>query len=274
MVRGQVLAVDAALNSVMLAHEAIPGFMPAMTMEYKVADPAVLTELHSGDRIMADLLNDRDAAGPKNLRLAQVVVTAQARPDYLPKEQFHAPTVGEAVPDFSLLNQSGKKISLSQFKGKVVALTFVYTRCPIADFCPRMSRYFAEIDKHLASDPAVYAKTHLLTVSFDPEYDTPKVLRSYGGAYTGKYSQETFGHWDFAAPSVAELPKLEHWFGVGVTPMPADKSASGSGAPTGKQLQHSLSTVIIGKDGKVAAFYPTNEWTVDDAVKAIRQAAG
>ncbi len=258
-VRGNVVALDTPAQSVTLAHEAIPGFMSAMTMEYRVTDPATMGELHPGDRITADLLNDRDAAGPKNLQLADVVVIAQARPDYKPAVQYHVPTVGEAVPDFALLNQSAKKISIDAFRGKVLLLTFVYTRCPLAEYCPRMSRNFAEIDKQLQEDPKLYPKTHLLSVSFDPAYDTPKVLRSYGGAYTGKYSQETFAHWDFAAPSEAELPKMEQWFDVGVT-------------PAGKTLQHSLATVILGADGKVLAFYPTNEWTVDEALKVVRGA--
>ena len=82
-----------------------------------------------------------------------------------------------------------------------------------------MSRNFAEIDKSLAADPSVYAKTHLVSISFDPQYDTPKVLRSYGGAYTGKYSNETFGHWDFAAPSVAGYGRRWNSFSnLGVTP--------------------------------------------------------
>lgn len=260
-VRGQIVAVDRSLGSVLLAHEAIAGLMPAMTMEYKVADPGVLSELHPGDRITADLLTDRDAAGPVNLRLTDLDVIAQARPDYKAAMQYHVPEPGDVVPDYTLLNQSNKKITLAQFKGKVLMLTFIYTRCPLADYCPRMSRNFAEIDKQLAADPALEAKTHLLTVSFDPEYDTPKVLRSYGGAYTGRYSQETFKHWDFAAPSLAELPKMEQWFDFGVTP-------AGKGS-----LQHSLATVIVGADGKVLAFYPTNDWTVADAMKVIRGAA-
>ncbi len=259
-VRGQVVAVDAPAQSITLAHEAIPGFMPAMTMEYRVVDRSALGELHPGDRIGAELVSDRSPDGPTNLRLVDVDVLAQARPDYRPAVQYHVPAVGEAVPDFTLLNQSDRRISLGQFKGKVLLLTFIYTRCPLADFCPRMSRNFAEIDKALAKDPALYAKTHLLSISFDPTYDTPKVLRSYGGAYTGRYSQETFGHWDFAAPSEAELPKMEQWFDVGVTPQ-------------GKTLQHSLATVIVGRDGKVLAFYPTNDWTVSDALVVIRKAA-
>lgn len=259
-IRGNVVAVDPAQHTVMLAHEAIPGFMPAMTMEYKVADPAVLTELHAGDRITADLLNDSDGAGPTNLRLADVDVIGQVSQDAMPALHYHVPQVGDTVPAFKLLNQSGKTISLDQFHGKVLMLTFIYTRCPLSDFCPRMSRNFADIDHQLSADPALYAKTHLLSVSFDPTYDTPKVLRSYGGAYTGKYSQSTFQHWDFAAPSETELPKMEGWFDVGVTPQ-------------GKQLQHSLATVVISPEGKVLAFYPTNSWTVDDVLNVVRRAA-
>ena len=264
-VRGEVRGVDKRAGTVSLANENIPGFMSAMTMEYKVEDPAVLGEMGRGDRITADLLDDKGADGPENLRLANVDVIAQARADAAPVVQYHVPAVGDAVPDFSLLNQSAKRISVGQFKGKVLLLTFVYTRCPLPEYCLRMSRNFAEVDKRLAADPGLYAKTHLLTVSFDPVNDTPKVLRSYGGAYTGRYSQETFGHWDFAAPSEVELPKMEQWFDVGVTPTPG--AASGAGP-----LQHSLSTVIVGADGKVLAFYPTNDWTVDEALKVIRGA--
>ncbi len=258
-IRGKVVGVNG--SAVMLDHEAIPGFMAPMTMEYTLADPSVASELHPGDRITATLLNDRDAAGPIHLRLADIDVIAQARADYVPAVQYHVPAPGDAVPDFTLLNQSGKKIDLKQFRGKVLLMTFVYTRCPVADYCPKMSRSFAEIDHALASDPAAYSKTHLLTVSFDPEYDTPAVLRSYGGAYTGKYSQEPFHHWDFAAPSTAELPKMKQWFDVGVTPGPQ------------RALQHSLSTLVIGADGKVVAFYPTNEWTVPQVLDVVRKAA-
>jgi protein SCO1/2 len=190
------------------------------------------------------------------------VVIAQAKPDYKPMVQYHVPKVGEIVPDFVLLNQSDRKIHLGQFRGKAVVLTFIYTRCPLADFCPRMSSNFAELNKALEADAPLYKRTHLLSVSFDPTYDTPKVLRSYGGAYTGKYVNETFDHWEFAAPSASDLPKMEQFFAVGVTP--------GSGnAP----LQHTLATIVLDKDGKVAGYYPGNDWTVNDVLAKIRSIA-
>lgn len=258
-VKGRIVSTMPDNNEVMLDHETIPGFMEAMTMPYRVADPSVLSELHPGDRISATLVAGRDSAGPINMRLTNVVITGQAKPDYLPKVQYHVPAAGEAVPDFHFLNQSGKRISISSFRGKTLLLTFIYTRCGLSEFCPKMSRNFAEVDKALAGDPEVYAKTHLLSISFDPAYDTPKVLKSYGGAYTGRYTNESFGHWDFAAPSVNDLSEVEKWFALGVTGQ-------------GLQIQHSLATVIVGKDGKVVAFYPTNDWKIEDVVKAIRAA--
>jgi protein SCO1/2 len=232
-----------------------------MTMPYKLKDPTIISELHPGDVITATLMTQQSSAGPFNMRLDHIVVIAEARPDTKPAVAYHVPTPGDSVPDFPLLNQSGRRIRLSQFRGKVVLLTFIYTRCPMADYCPKMSRNFAEIDKALAAEPAIYAKTHLLSISFDPQYDTPKVLRSYGGAYTGKYTNETFAHWDFAAPAVTELPKVEQFFDLGVTP-----GDSGS-------LMHSLATVVVGKDGKVVAYYPTNDWTPSTLLAQIDEAA-
>jgi protein SCO1/2 len=258
-VRGKVIATDA--THVTLDHEAVPGFMGAMTMAYKLKDPSVVSELHPGDRISATIVVEQDAAGFKNPQLENIVITAQAKPDYVPKVQYHVPTLGDAVPDFKLLNQNGKTIHLDQFKGRVVLATFIFTRCQMAEFCPRMSSNFAEIDKALAADPGLYGKTHLLSISFDPGYDTPAVLKKYGAAYTGQGAKENFAHWDFVAPSDKDLPSIEQYFDVGVTPGDA------------QTMMHSLSTVVIGKDGKVAAFYPTNDWKPAEVLAVVRAAA-
>jgi protein SCO1/2 len=259
--RGMVISVNATAGSVELSTDMIPGFMEAMTMSYQLADPTVISELHTGDHLTATLLCDGGPDVCSAMRVTDIVVTAQARPDYMPAMQYHVPAVGDEVPNFTLLNQSGKKIGLAQFRGRVLVLTFVYTRCPLADYCPRMSRNFAQIDKDLAADHRLYAQTHLLTISFDPAYDTPAVLRSYGEAYTGRYTAETFAHWDFAAPDVSEMKPMEEFFDLGVTP-------GGNGS-----LQHSLSTLIIGKDGRVVAFYPTKDWNIHDVETVIRKAA-
>ena len=258
-IRGRVVSTDAA--HVTLDGEDVPGFMEAMTMDYKLADPSVVSELHPGDRITAKVLANKIGDDYGDVRLDDIVVIAQARPDYKPPVSYHVPAAGDVVPDFKLLNQSDRAIHLDQFKGKIVLMTFIYTRCQLADFCPRMSHNFADIDKALAADPALYKQTHLISVSFDPTYDTPKVLRSYGGAYTGNYTNERFLHWDFAAPTVKELPAMTQFFNVGVTPGDS------------KSLTHSLSTVLIGKDGKIVDWYPTNEWKPEEILAAIKKSA-
>jgi protein SCO1 len=258
-IRGRVVSTDA--THVTLDGEDVPGYMEAMIMDYKLADPSVVSELHPGDRITANVLANKEGDSYGNVRLEDIVVIAQARPDYKPPIAYHVPTAGDVVPDFKLLNQSGRTIHLDQFRGKVVLMTFIYTRCQLADFCPRMSHNFADIDKALAADPVLYKQTHLISVSFDPTYDTPKVLRSYGGAYTGNYTNEKFLHWDFAAPPEKELPAITQFFNVGVTPGDS------------KSLTHSLSTVLIGKDGKIFDWYPTNEWKPEDVLAAIKKSA-
>ena len=260
-VRGRVISVDMESKEIMLAHEAVPGFMEAMTMPYKSADPAALGELHPGDTITAQIVVDKDSDGDfHHARLKSIVVVAQARPDNLPRSQYHVPQKGDAVKDFALLTQDGRTMHLSDLHGKAVLVTFIYTRCPLGDFCPRMSRNFAEINADLARNPDVYKKTDLLSISFDPAYDKPAVLRSYGGAYTGKYTSEKFDHWQFAAPSQADLPSVEQFFNVGVT---------GSGAAT----THSLSTVLIGPDGRIVDWYPGNDWKPADVASAMQTAA-
>lgn len=256
-VRGQVVASDAKTGEVTLDAEAIPGFMPAMTMPYALAQPNIATELHPGDTITAVL-----TVKPGASVLDQIVVVDQAKPDYKPAVTYNDLEPGEPIPDFRFLNQSDRIVHLGQWRGKVLLLTFIYTRCPLPNFCVRMSRNFAEIDKELQKDPQLYAKTHLLSVSFDPAYDTPKVLRSYGGAYTGRYTQETFKHWDFAAPPEKELKQVLQFFDVGVTP---------EGKAT---LTHSLSTVVIAPDGKLYKWYPDNNWQVGQVMADIRQLLG
>jgi protein SCO1/2 len=258
-IRGKVVSLDTAKGVVTLDHEAIPGFMEAMAMPYPLKDKNLASELHPGDRITATLLVRKTADGWEDPKLDKIVVTAQGKPDYKPAVDYHVPEPGDQVPDFKLTNQSGKPIHLAQYKGKALLITFIYTRCPLPDFCPRMNHNFAEVDKALASDPMAYAHTHLLSISFDPKNDTPSVLKEYAQAYAGL--KPTFTHWEFAVPPANELKPLTEWFDVGVSP-----------AEDGT-ITHSLSTVLIDKDGKVAAFYPSNEWTPDEVVQKMKAVA-
>jgi protein SCO1/2 len=255
--RGKVVSTDPAKGEVTLDHEAIPGFMEAMTMPYKLKDPSILGELHPGDVITADVLVSPDPDA--DYLLDHIVVVAQAKPDYKPAVSYHVPAPGDAVPDFKLLNQDGRPIHLGQFHGKTLLITFIYTRCPSPDFCPRVTRNFAVLEKQLAANPALYARTHLLSVSFDPEHDTPARLQAYGATYIGSDAKSAFAHWDFAVPEKPVLAEMAMFFDLGLT---------GNADST---ITHTLSTTLIAPDGKVARFYPGNEWTPEQLMADVKQ---
>jgi protein SCO1/2 len=257
--RGKVVSTNAATGEVTLNHEAIPGFMEAMTMPYKLKDPGILSELHPGDVITADVLVSQDPDA--DVLLDHIVVVAQAKPDYRPASIYHVPAPGDAVPDFKLRNQDGRVIHLSQFRGKALLLTFIYTRCPLPNFCPLVTHNFAVMNKQLSADPKLYAGTHLLSVSFDPEHDTPRRLRAYGAPYIGSSAKDAFAHWEFAVAAKPELLEMAKFFDVGIT-YGADDA-----------ITHTLSTTLIGPDGKVARFYPGNEWTPEQVLADVKQLA-
>lgn len=256
--RGKVVSTDPAHGELTVDHEAIPGFMEAMTMPYKMKNPAVLSELHTGDVFTADVLVPADPnADPL---LDHIVVVSQARPDYKPRIAYHLPTPGDLVPDFRLRNQDGRPLHLGQFRGRALVLTFLYTRCPSPEFCPRIMSRFAELNRLLAANPALAARSHLLGISFDPAHDTPARLRAYAEPYLGG---DDFSRWELALPErPAELEPMARFFNLALSP-----------APDGS-ITHSLSTTLIGPDGRVARFYPGNEWTSAQLAADLRQSLG
>lgn len=258
-VRGKVVATNAATGEVTLNHEAIKGFMEAMTMPYKLKDPSILSELHPGDVITADVLVSQGADA--DVFLDHIVVVAQGKPDYKPAVVYHVPAPGDAVPDFALRNEDGKPIHLAQFRGKALLITFIYTRCPLPTYCPRVTRNFATIEKSLAGDAKLYSRTHLLSVSFDPEHDTPERLKAYGEQYMGSDAKGEFAHWDLAVPNKLVLTEMARYFDVGITPGPDET------------ITHTLSTTLVGRDGKVARFYPGNDWTPEQVMADVKAAA-
>ncbi len=257
--RGKVVSTNPSTGEATLNHEAIPGFMDAMTMPYKLRDPGILGELHPGDTITADVLVSQNPDA--DVLLDHIVVIAQAKPDYKPMVFYHVPAPGDVVPDFRLRNQDGRAIHLNQFRGETLLITFIYTRCPSPNFCPLVTHNFAVIDRQLASNPALYSKTHLLCVSFDPEHDTPARLRAYGAQYIGSDAKNAFAHWDFAVPSKRELFEMAKYFDVGIT------------HGEGDTITHTLSTTLIGPQGKVVQFYPGNEWTPEQVVADVKKLA-
>ncbi|MCA1632813.1 MAG: SCO family protein [Acidobacteria bacterium] len=252
--KGRVVAVDLANGKVEVDHEEIPGYMPAMQMPFSLADAEALKTIESGDEIQATLVvNDL------GYRLEQPIIT-KALPGGAAASQAASaaePKPGAEIPDFKLVNQDGKATKLRQPAGRSLLLTFIYTRCPLPDFCPLISGNFAEINRELEKDPALRDRTHLLSVTIDPAYDTPKVLRSYGGGYTEKYGTETFEHWEFATGEPAEIKRLATFFGLSYM---AEKD----------QIIHSLRTALIGPDGRLFKVYRGNEWKPADVLQDIR----
>ena len=253
---GKIMSIDKLGHELIIDHDAIPGFMEAMTMPYPVSDNAMLEKVAPGDEINADLM----VQGEK-IAIDKLDIVRKAAPGNSPvPKQMHVPQVGEPVPNFMLTNQNGRRIRLSDYRGKTLMVTFFYTRCPLNDYCPRVNGNFAALDKKLGTTPELYGKTHLLSISFDPQHDTPQVLRSYGGAYTERYSKEDFKHWEFAAAPADEMKQVAEFFGVFYE-------------KDGSQITHSLSTAVIGADGQIQAWYPGNTWRPEELLAAVDAAA-
>lgn len=257
--KGKIVEVDKDKHLLTIAHEDIKDYMPGMTMPFSVRDDWVFEIAAAGNKITATLIVDGTQSW-----LEDIVLTEDTSADSsaVPAEGVQ-PNPGDEVPNYRLINQDGKAIRIHDYKGKTLLLTFIYTRCQDPSQCTLMSSNFANIDQELQKNPDLYAKTHLLTISFDPAYDTPAVLRSYGAAYTGKYSDENFAHWEFASGSADEVKGIAQFFGMRYYV----DSSSGK-----EQVIHSLRTALIGPDGKVLKMYRGNEWKPDEILKDIEAA--
>ncbi len=252
---GKVISIDKLGHQLIIDHDAIPGLMDAMTMPYPVKDNAMLTQVAAGDEIEADLRVQEDKPEIVTLKVLKKASPGSAP---VPSTEMHVPSVGEQVPNFALTNQSNARVHFKDYRGEVLLVTFFYTRCPLNDYCPKVNGNFASIEKTLEKDRTTYAKTHLLSISFDSKHDTPAVLRSYGAAYTERYSTEDFKHWEFASAPADQMKQLADFFGVFYQ-------------NDGDRITHSLSTAVIGPDGKISAWYPGNSWTPEEILAVVRQ---
>jgi protein SCO1 len=248
--KGKIISIDKPGSVINVDGEDIPGFMGAMVMPYEVRPPSQLDQLKVDDVIEADVVVHGEKYWLENIKVTQEATG----PSPKPAAAMHIPVPGEAVPDFAFTNQSGRRISLKEYRGKTLLLTFIYTRCPFAEYCPRITSEFAEINKQLQSDPALFAKTQLLSVSFDTVHDTPKVLRAYGYSYAHTKQPSLFRHWEFAVPKEKDLPQIAHYFGL-------------TYVRDGKTITHSLSTAVIGPDGHIFKWYHHNDWQPAELIK-------
>ncbi|HEX5702871.1 MAG TPA: SCO family protein [Pyrinomonadaceae bacterium] len=253
---GKVIAINKTEKTATINHDEIPGYMEKMTMEFKVKNDSDLDRMNPGDRVTGDLVVTDTSSWIEIMAITQG--GAELTPtSVVPGE----PKPGDEIADFALVNQDGKPIRLSQYKGKALALTFIYTRCPQPDQCTLMSTHFAAVEKELQQKPDVFAKTHLLSITFDPEYDTPRVMRSYGASHSGRYSDEVFKHWEFATGTAEQVKAIAEYFGVRSFKDPA----------TGKdELVHSLRTAVIDPQGKLVKLYRGNEWKPADIAADLK----
>jgi len=258
---GEIIAIDRSARQLIVRNDDIPNFMKAMTMPFAVKDHVVLERVQIGQRIKATLIvTDTESW------LEGVQITAQAPADASPPHsELQIPAEGTPVPDFAFTNQDGKRVHLGQYKGKVLLLTFIYTRCPMPDFCPRMTYNFREIENSLKQDSGAYARTHLLSVTFDPEFDAPKVLRHYALSTTAIPAADLFPHWEFLAPRSQDLDAIAHFFALSVW--------KENGGKENGQITHSLSTAIIDSNGKLYRWYHGNTWTPEEMMREARAAA-
>jgi protein SCO1 len=255
--KGTVISIDKNAGTANINNEPITGFMEAMVMPYAIKPPDMLSQLQPGDLITADVVVEPDKYWLENVK---VTGHSQPAPAAKPAASLHIPTPGDEVPDFRLINQNAKEISLHQYRGEILLLTLIYTRCPFPDYCPRVSHEFAEIDRQVRGDPARYGKTHLLSISFDPANDTPKVLRNYGFSCAGSKNPEVFKHWEFAAIPRNELPQFADYFGL-------------TYKEEGGLITHSLSTAIISADGKMYKWYHGTDWQASDVLRDVAAAS-
>lgn len=264
---GRIISIDAQEQSALIDGDNVPGFMDAMAMSYKIKPSSTLNQLSPGDSISAELVqaqpDENENAAPMNYWLENVKLVAHSKAPASgsPKSEVQrTPAPGDDVPDFHLTNQDGRRVSLHQYRGKVLLVTFIYTRCPFPDFCPRVTSNFAEVYKQFTIDSSLAAHTHLLSVSFDPGHDSPKILRDYAFSIAHTHDHVLFNRWEFAVPIASDLPKIADFFGL------TYKSEAGL-------ITHNLSTTVIGPDGKIARWYHGSDWQVSDLIKDATDAA-
>ena len=255
---GKIIAVDKQKHKATIQHNEIPGYMAAMTMDFPIKDEWVVRELEPEDKIAADLVVQK--TGEYLLESVQIMKATRDSTTNaaVPLTTSGEEKIGQEVPNFTLINQDSKKISFNDFRGKVLILTFIFTRCPQADFCPRMSGKFADLEAELRKNPALAANVRLLSITIDPKFDTPQILKTYGAAYQGKDVKTNFDIWQLAtAGGEKETKDIASFFGLQAT-------------PDGTQIIHNLRTAIISPDGKVYKIYAGSDWSNAELMRELQ----
>jgi protein SCO1/2 len=258
-VKGVVKAVKSGGTVLEIRHEAIPNYMPAMTMPFDVKNANEALSLKPGDSISFRLtvtVTDSWIDQIKKLEpVTNSVSTTNAVGGFRQVADVEALQVGDPLPEYHFTNELGQAVSTSQFKGEAVAITFIFTRCPLPNFCPRMSSNFEQAQKLLLSNPASPTNWHLLTISFDPSFDTPTVLKSYATRFHADPTR-----WNFLTGDLKDITEISTQFGQLFW---QDEGA----------LNHNLRTAVIDASGKVQKLFQGNSWTPEELAEALQKAA-
>jgi protein SCO1/2 len=251
---GQILALRPEDDEILIKHGDIKGFMPGMTMPFKVRDARLLDGRQPGDLVRASLMvTDTEAwiAALDKIGSAPLAETAT-----MPPAAFVAPLrPGDDVPDTALTDHLGDAVTLPSWRGRAVALTFIYVRCPLPQFCPLLDRRFADVQRAIKNDPQLATQARLLSVSFDPDADTTARLR----AHADRLKADP-GIWRFATAPRDVVDRFAARFGVNVI-----RERDGT-------ITHNMRTTVIGPDGRVVSVYEGSEWAPEQIVDDMRRA--
>lgn len=263
--KGEVVSFNKAQQQVVIRHEEVPGFMEAMTMPFTLREDSAYDVMRAGDTIQATLVVDDERTRLENPIITQAIPAVSAGATGKPAGSDAAgptePEIGATAPDAKLVNQDGKQFNLQRYRGRALVLTFIYTRCPLPDYCTLMSNNFAALNRELDKSPELGERARLLSLTLDPAYDTPQVLRSYGAAHTENYQGEKFERWEFATGEPEEIRRVANFFGLLYK-------------QDGAQIDHSLRTAVIAPDGKLYKLYRGNEWKPAEVLKDLRELNG
>jgi protein SCO1/2 len=250
---GQILAVLPDRHELTVRHEDIAGFMPAMTMTFPV-DPVALLEGRKPGELITGTLEVQDA----HARLVSITSRGEAPVSVNANQLALASGLlseGDLVPDTAFIDQNDKRRALAEWRGTVTLVTFIYTRCPFPTYCLLMDQNFATIQNAVLEEPALAGHVKLLSISMDPEYDTPAVLQAYAAKRRANPDV-----WTFLTGDKVTIDRFAGKLGVGI--MRAENT----------EITHNLRTSLVGRDGRLQKIYSGNDWTPKDVLADLRVA--